>query len=125
MAMTKKERAEMDAAIGAAKTLAALRWTDPVEKDVHPPASFDKYLNGWIYNEYGGLVMQAWTSSVCHGKGCHSEGGKRPTSASQNSIRMYSTRLLAMKALRHAIELECAKKLMQIDLAIDAERLSE
>lgn len=111
--MTKKEQAAMQAAIDRAETLAALRWTAPVERDVLPPES-GSYSEGWDYNAYNKTVERYWSSAVSHG--C----GEAPTngvyrSGSQNCRRLYSTERLALMAMRHEIEKGAAKALLAID----------
>lgn len=117
MAMTKKERAEFDAAIERANMLGALRWSAPVKKDVPPPEQYKDFSSGWDCNAHAVKVYEVWSSSVVHGYGAQPDG----RSASQNSIWCYSTRLLALMALRHQVELESAKKLAAIDKMIEAE----
>ena len=62
MAMTKKEQAAMEAAINRAETLAALRWTAPVQRDVDVP--MNGYSEGWDYNSYSQIVFRGWSSSM-------------------------------------------------------------
>ncbi len=111
MAMTKKERAEMDATIFELGRVAALRWTQPVEPDVPVPKWLDR-SRGWLpaYDR----VELAWSSSVSHGRGEWREHG----SGSQGARALYSTPTLALRALRYAIEHEAAIKLMKIDRMI-------
>ena len=128
MAMTKKEsaemqaaKAEMQAAIDRADTLAALRWTAPVQRDVDVP--MNGYSEGWDYNTntYSGIVFRGWSSSVSHGKGpAPTPGAIRTVSASQDARRLYSTEALALAAMRHEIEQKAAAKLLKIDRQIAA-----
>lgn len=120
--VTKKEQAVFDAAIERAETLAALRWTEPVERDVMPPKSLSETLEGWEFSEcraWDSLSKEAvypmWTESACHGT-------RKPHDyiASHGSRQLFSTELLALKALRHAIELKAANTLRQIDARIEA-----
>lgn len=119
MAMTKKEKAEFEAAIKRANTLSALRWTDPVEKDLPRPDRGS--TSGWDYNAYSVRVYQAWSEPVSHGDGPARNG----YSGSQGGIALFSTKLLALKALRHAVECDSAEKLRKIDEMIEKERLAE
>lgn len=116
MAMTKKEKAEFEAAILQAKTLAALRWTEPVAPDLPVPKSFEK-TSGWHFNDYNKSVMQMWSESVSHGHGTERD---RTISGRQGGKALYSTELLALKALRHAVEREAAAALLKIDDTIAA-----
>jgi len=117
MAMTKKEKAEFDSAIQRANTLAALRWTEPVKKDLPAPQGFRESTCGWDYNTYSCSIRQMWSECTAHG-----EGLARSSSASQNGRSLFSTKLLALRALRHAIECESAEKLRRIDEQISLER---
>ena len=115
--MTKKEQAAMNAAIDRADTLAALRWTAPVRRDVGIPET--GYSQGWDYNAYTQIVFHGWSGPVSHGKGPASEAGKY-RSASQQPRRYYSTQALALAAMRHEIEQKAAADLLKIDRQIAA-----
>lgn len=112
--MTKKELAAMQAAIDRAETLAALRWTSEVLPDVMPPES-GGYTQGWTFNAYVRNVQIAWSGATVHGYGEAPTRGACYRSASQNSIRLFSTKARALSALRHALEKECAAALLKID----------
>lgn len=117
MAMTKKEQAEMRAAIDRADTLAALRWTSPVQRDVSVPEK--GYSEGWDYNAYNKTVFREWSSRISHGTGPAPEEG-RHRSANQGARRLYSTEALALAAMRHEIEQNAAADLLKIDRQIAA-----
>ena len=120
MAMNKKEQAAMKAAIDRAELLAALRWTEEVPKDLPPPDFGDSHTSGWYANSYSTVASPAWSKRVSHGIG-QPEPHPR-NSASQQGICLYSTKLRALQALRHTVELECAKKLLHIDKQIAKEK---
>jgi hypothetical protein len=116
MAMTKKEQAEMKAAIDRADTLAALRWTAPVRRDVDVPK--DGYSEGWDYNAWTREAFMGWSSTVSHGTGSapiavHKSGSQQPR-------RYYSTQVRALAAMRHEIEQKAAADLLKIDRQIAA-----
>lgn len=115
--MTKKEQAAMQAAIDRAETLAALRWTNPVKRDVDVPK--DGYSHGWDYNAWNMNVFIGWSSRVSHGIGAAPDAGKHKT-GSQQPRRYYSTEALALAAMRHEIELKVAADLLKIDRQIAA-----
>ena len=117
MAMTKKEKAEIQSAFDRAETLAALRWTAPVQRDVDVPRN--GYSEGWDYNSYNKTVFRGWSSSSSHGTGPAPEVG-RYRSASQDPRRLYSTEALALAAMRHEIEQKTAADLLMIDRQIAA-----
>lgn len=116
MAMTKKEQAAMKEAIDRADLLAALRWTQAVTKDVAPPRI--GYSEGWSANF--GIVERAWTSNNSHGSGTAPAAGEKNRYGRRQPAWLYSTEALALAAMRHEIETQCAKKLMEIDRRIQA-----
>jgi len=116
MAMTKKERADMDAAIARAETLAALRWTEDVKPDL-PVPEWGQHTDGWIV--FSDRVEEAWSESVRHGLGRDRSHG------SQRGIPLYSTRARALKALRHQTEMAAAERLRAIDIALRAAAVRE
>lgn len=117
MAMTKKEQAAMRAAIDRAETLAALRWTWPVERDVGVP--LQGYSEGWDYNAHSRRVWQGWSDRMAHGEGKAPEAGKY-RSGSQGSRRMFSTKARALAAMRHEMEQKAAADLLAVDRQIAA-----
>ena len=123
MAMTKKERAAMDNAINKLAIVAALRWTDPVDKDLPHPTweNHGADISGWDYRSHGDYPMayEAWSEMCAHG-----DGPKRTSRicGSQNGVDLYSTKLLALKACRHEVEKEAARKLAKIDRMIEEEK---
>jgi hypothetical protein len=116
MAMTKKEQAAMQAAIDRADTLAALRWTGPVERDVGIP--LQGYSEGWDYNAHSQRVWVGWSAQTSHGTGAAPIGGARHFNGSQGSRRMFSTKAKALAAMRHEMEQKAADNLMNVDRQI-------
>jgi hypothetical protein len=127
MAMTKKEKAEMQtaksemqAAINRAEALAALRWTAPVRPDLDVPEK--GYSEGWDYNSYSQswhCVFTSWSGPVSHGTGPAPTEGNY-SSATKGARRLFSTEALALAAMRHDIELKAAADLLKIDRQIAA-----
>ncbi len=117
----KQAIADAEAALAAAdldrrKTL-AMRRSEKVERDLLPPRyddGFGKLSKGWDFNAYRDYegVFKACSSSVHHG-----DGWERISS--QNQRRLYSTELLATKALRYAMAELFAEKLAKVDQKID------
>lgn len=120
MAMTKAEKAQMKEAIDRADLLAALRWTEKVEKDICPPDSGSKYSEGWDCNDFTGDVFEGWSTSVTHGQGKPPSDGNRHASGSQKSRWLFSTKEKALKAVRHRLEMQFAQRLMVIDRQLKA-----
>jgi hypothetical protein len=95
----------------AALVRSALRWTDPVKPDVAPPsakAPRGTLSTGWHpYVTHG--IHKACSSSTEHAIGCADH------TTMKHPIWLYSTRILALKALRYAAEMEAARRLAYID----------
>jgi hypothetical protein len=118
MSMTKKEKEFIDKFITELMIQAAFRWTDAVTYDIQPPTldDSDRLRKGFLFNAHYLIVDKACTSSIFHS----SRGDEKTTT--QNPHPLYSTRLLALKAMRHEVEKACAMKLLKIDVQIEAER---
>lgn len=115
MAMTKKEKAEFEAMAKELRVQSALRWTEKIAPDLPIPSS--GCTQGWAINSYDGIVREAWSQNIRHGNGlCEPDNWRQ--SASQNGVPLFSTKLLALKAVRHEMEKEFAKKLAAVDEAI-------
>jgi hypothetical protein len=106
--MNKKEAAYVCSLRNELERVKALRWTDPVEPDVLPPTEWGVTQLGRVY--YADRVKEACSTATTHGTGTKINA--------QGPIPLYSTQLLALKALRYSVELDCAEKLQRIDLAI-------
>jgi len=111
MAMNKKEQAIVE----DLKVRTALRFTDTVELDVEIPDYNEPNTKGFLMNSYALRVTPACSSSVGHS----STSNDRTTS--QKGIRLYSTKMLALKAMRNELEYRLAKELRRIDIMIEKE----
>ncbi len=123
MPMTKAEKAMAQ----ELRVQAALRWTGPVLPDVPPPGYSWKpgekaFTSGWMRHGGsswdGGRVEQPWSSATGHGSG---PAPSSNISGRQNSSALFSTKLLALRALRHDVERSSAEKLARIDAWIEEE----
>lgn len=118
MAMTKKEKELLEAAL----TAAALRTTADVAADVPPPASGRAGLSvGWMLlgeRSDSARVEVACSSSVHHGV------GRQDRTTSQGARHLYSSELLALKALRREVEKDCADRLRRVDRMIEEVELN-
>ncbi len=112
MAMNKKEKAELE----KYKQLSALRMTEQVLPDVKKPTDYGDLATGYTFNGYSFKVSESCSSTVSH-----STSGSL-TTTSQSAIEMYSSKLLALKAMRNALELRYAKELRSVDIMIENER---
>ncbi len=90
----------------------AFRLTDPVEPDV-PVPGFDDLSKGYLFNAYSGDVLKACSSSVFHSY------GRDDKTTTQGARRLYSTKALALKALRYSVERDCISRLTRIDKQIE------
>lgn len=119
MAMNKKEQAEFDAAKKAVFVARALNWTESVSLDVPVPKKGE--TRGYVFNEMGSppYVAHALSSTIGHATSWLDPSPPKKTT-SQRPIPMYSTELLALKALRHALENRYAETLAKIDMQIAA-----
>lgn len=115
--MNKKEQAAFAAMQDEARLARALRFTDPVKEDVPPPEGFQALTKGFL--AWGDRVEVACSSAVSHAF------GRDDKTTTQNSRWLFSTRLLALRAARHRMEREFAKKLADIDKKIEIEMGSE
>ena len=110
-----------------AAVMRALRWSNETEirPDVPPPPhSSDMLSVGYTYNEHllSGVCGSASraVSTACSSSTSHCVGRTDKTST-QHPMRLYSTRLLAMRALRCKVELQFAIILAGIDAEIKQE----
>lgn len=111
---SKKAARVIEAAQGALHIVRALRWTDgETEPDLDkPPYGATREIRGWGFNAYTQEVERMWSTVGLHGTG---KGG------SQGGRSLYSTKLRALRALRRAVEIDCARKLAAIDEQIREE----
>jgi hypothetical protein len=117
MSMNKKEQAEFDAAKKAVIVARALNWSEPVERDIPAPQNGES--KGFTFNTYSTEVLFALSSWGFHAT---SRDGFPKKTSTQRGVNLFSTKLLALKALRCAVEKECAEKLAGIDMQIQAEK---
>lgn len=120
--MNKKETAAFEQLQQELRLAKALRFTEPVSADVPPPSSNERGSRLTVGYDYagaagtaGGRVEVACSSSNCHAL------GRTDKTTSQGSRALYSTKLLALRALRNEIEQGCAARLAAIDKQIEHE----
>lgn len=118
MTMTKCERGEMEELRYQLRLARAFRVTPPVETDVAIPRGVTGELaKGFLYYTYNSSfrVVPACTDSVCHSY------DRNDRTESRGAMRLYSTRLLALRACRNDAEQQCMRWLADIDKAIEDE----
>ena len=111
--MNKKEQQMVE----ALKTKLALRFTESINADVLIPID-DKIVNGYNQNSYSMRVEKSCSNGFCHSI------GKWNKTDNRNPIAQYSSRLLALKAMRNELENMYANKLRQVDLMIEEELIT-
>jgi len=115
MAMNKKQLKEME----DLKTLASFRRTEEILPDLEKPDyNQEKLTLGWSYNSYVMRAYKTCSSCIYHGEGWEKTN-------TQNSIKQYSSKILALKAMRFEVEMRIAKELREIDLMIESESSNE
>jgi hypothetical protein len=86
--------------------------------DVPPPPigkGTETLSTGWHYNIYNQEVDRGCSSCIYHSTYSDTK------TTSQGTIWLYSSKLLALQAMRAQIEREFAKKLADLDLLIEQE----
>jgi hypothetical protein len=115
MALNLKEKAEFARLQDEVRIARALRWTEPVARDLPAPHIAGTVTQGWEHNDFE--VYQAWSSCIRHGSGVCVEGGGILTANGRRDL--YSTELLALRALRCELERKAAEALATIDARIE------
>lgn len=119
--LTKKQQDEIEAQQHEERIRAALRWTAAPERDVPPPSVAERGLRlttGYTFHAYNRSVSVACSSSTHHAV------GRTDRTTSQQPLALYSSRRLALQALRAALEREFAEALEKIDRQIEKEQQS-
>ena len=114
MSMNKKELAQMDELRRELRIARAWKLTEPVETDLQPPNFGGPLVKGFLFNSYSMQVEKACTDYV------HHSWGRDDKTDSQGTYSLFSTPLLALRAMRYQIERECIAKLAQVDEMIEA-----
>lgn len=113
MAMNKKEQAEFDRLKFELASAKALSWTSKVLPDLPPPKGFGELTKGWMYRVHSASVVPACSSSTAHNI------GQDYKTISQQPKALYSTKLLALRALRYELEVIAATNLAHVDFQIE------
>ena len=115
MAMTKREQEELARLQREVCLNRALRWSASEPSPDLPVPDSTGFHTGWQFNLYTGVAFPAWSESSAHGTG-HTR-----QHASQRGIELFSTKRLALQALRSAVERRAAEQLAGIDALISQE----
>lgn len=124
MAMNKKEAEYVARLERDLKISRAFKFTDLIEPDVRHSGDLGVIIKGWVYNTFNHKVRPAMTKANSHYEGSH-EYVEGMGGWSQQAIRMYSSKLLALKAMRAEIEREYANDLAVIDEVIEKEQAND
>ena len=119
MAMNKAEKKQLEDAIDKARLYAAFHITPEITPDLVAPNSDDgmyAHIYGYAFNEHTRTVFEAWSESVRNGT-----GHKERKHGTQGKRDLYSTKSLALQALRHKVAMKTADILASIDLMIEKE----
>jgi len=108
--MNKKEQEEME----QLKTKLALKFTEQVNPDIKPSEVYDTIVNGYLYNSYSKRVVKSCTTKISH------SFGNWDKTTTQGSRNLYSTEILAYKAMRSELERSFASQLREIDKKIES-----
>lgn len=118
--MNKKEQAEIEELRNQLRIAKAFRFTEKVEPDVPIPELFSRELSkGFSFNSYTGEISRACSSSISHS--VHND----EKTTTQCPRCLYSTRTLALKAMRYEMEQRFAKELADVDKQIEQELMLE
>ena len=110
---TRKQLAEQAEQARESRIRAALHWTEEAPgPDVLPPTGME-LATGYLFSVSCLRVDPACTSFSLH------SAYRSDKVTTQGSRRLYSTRLLALRALRNAVERECADRLAKVDQMIE------
>lgn len=109
MAMNKTEKAYVEQLKRDLALSRSLRWTEVVKPDLEPSPYYDQLVKGYWYNLPSYRVTTACSSLVSHSK--YSD----KATTSQGKCAVFSTRLLALKAMRNEAEMKAAEELASID----------
>lgn len=117
MKMTKKQINEASGSKEAYRIEREQRAAAGVLPDVPIPVT--GLAKGWLFNTYRGDVDVACSTSIYHAYGKYDE------TTSQGARELFSTKLLALRALRYEMALKFAASLTEIDARIHAEQVAE
>ena len=124
MSMNKAERQDMADLRARLACAMALRWTEPVEPDVEPPGGGWEHRVGWRVlsaQTTWHMPCPALTDSVNSSVGDPHDKSFPVKTTSQGTLRLHSTRLAALRAVRHSLEEAAARELDRIDDEIERE----
>ncbi len=123
--MTKAEKAALEAITKERDLYRAMHISPPVEPDVAIPPGWDEGSRGWLYNVH----LSGYHDGVRAMKASSRGGGHRTgddawsniwRNGSQGGRRLYSTKVLALRAARHEASMKCAEILARVDAEIAA-----
>jgi hypothetical protein len=118
MSLNLKEKAEFARLQDEVRIARALRWTEPVACDLHAPAVAGKVAQGFAFDAESRTILPVWSSCARHGAGVYLKNRGKDASGT-GPANMFSTELLALRALRCELERKAAEALAAIDARIE------
>lgn len=115
MPMTKKEQAYVSELENTVRISRSFKFTPAVKPDVYPPVGGGELSKGFSFNSHSWEVCPACSSSVSHN--CWADD----KTTSQGARNLFSSRKLALQAMRHELEIQYAGELAKIDKLVEAE----
>jgi hypothetical protein len=116
MALNLKEKAEFARLQDEVRIARALRWTEPVARDLPAPREAGSASQGWDCD--GVVVYRAWSLHSSYGRGIYTDDQSRQK-LYPACRPIYSTELRALRALRCELERKAAEALAAIDARIE------
>ena len=116
--MNKAEKAELEGLRQDLRMVKALKFTDVVYPDIPIPTLCDDVAKGFTFTSY--VSMHPQVKIACSSSRSHSTCRDNNPNT-QGGIELYSSRLLALKALRNSFERQFAGELARIDQEIQDE----
>jgi len=123
MSMTKKELMRVEALEEQIRRLKALRITDDVAPDVHPPKAFGGKHIGYLpvlvsLRSLNSRVEKCYTECYSHYRGPDAHDVAKKHMRSQGPVDLYSKESDAWRAVRRHTEEEMLRTLSDIDYRI-------
>jgi hypothetical protein len=126
--MTKKEREQLEQLQRDRDLARAARFQFAFDVDIKPDLIISPVRAGFLPDSYSGTTSDAVRTAFVDGSlyyvGERKHAASRDISWSHGDKPIFSTKALALHALRQQVEREMLARLLRIDQMIDAERLN-
>jgi hypothetical protein len=111
MAMNKKEQTEMEVLRSELAKAKAFRFTERIKPDIPIASGYTDLRKGFLFNEHSSYEQ---VKPACSTSSNHCFGSDQKTTT-QGGRSLFSTEVLAWRALRNALEDSFAERLAKID----------